>query len=1263
MKKVFALFYGTLFVYLPSEAGIMRHDTDVQDYRDFAENLGKYRIGASNIPVYKKNGELDALLNFSMPDMGSVSRRGFAGLIAPSYVSSVRHVSSLGSVFFGAQSAFSPRYLFINRNEVNSSIDQDYMLPRLNKVTTEIAPVERVESSELKSGIGTRYTAFVRAGAGIQQQVNDQLDGLNQIAGGYKFLTGGTINPEIITTTKNYLYWIQYNPDDPRSSPLSIASQSGDSGSPVFAYDTIDKKWKLVAANRGRTIAKSKYGTETQATLIPDGFFDSIVASRVSPDVTDEDANQAIYWNSTTINQGQKTWGWQGLEEKYRRLAPSLAQLDELDASKDLRFSGAGGEIILSDAVNLGAGKLQFSNHYTVKSAAEANASWVGGGIEVDADKRVLWQVNGLEGDDLHKIGTGTLHVNAIGKNLGGLNVGDGTVILDQQADDQGNRQAFSRVSIVSGRPTVILNSDQQISGDTIFFGYRGGKLDLNGNALSMKRINHTDGGAILLNQNAEQSASLTLTGFAAKDIEIKEWQGNNSPGVIGDIYEDYNSSSKRIEYFQLKTPTYSWFPTNQKDNTYWKYIGFDAQEAQVYRAAQFNELIYRGYIGSSHPDVVNGSFDVNFSPAMNTAKLALTGGINLNGNINVNSGTMLLSGQPVPHAGGVIIDDDWYSSTFIADKVVIADHARFQVGEYAQLKSDIKVGEHSQVLLGYQPDADDQHQILRCVSPIQSTAVTCKVASRDEKALKILPASKVQGNISLSEQAELYLGKIDFRGTMDGLRAGAVKMSGEAFWNLTGNSYLKHLHVAQGGMISGLTDDDKIWQPKQLWVENLYAHNLQLGLGIAPQTGISDSLYIDKSAQGSGNTLDLGFMLGETFPDVVPQEIVLLDTPAGTAHNYFTLPPVKRGFSVYSPDYQVIEVNGRVKWVIAKTPAPVVDPEPEFNPQPEPGIDPLPEVKPEPVVDPLPKPGKPEDWFNISDNDGLLNTTRALLASRQYLFSETTASLNDRAQTLRGNPQMHGVWGNYSYNNGGISDVSIRQQAFELGVDKQSGRWHVGVIASQGQGSGKGAGAISHQLRSLGWYATWVGDTGWFTDLAARYMHLRQDLKLDPALDVKGTQRTSQMLTASMKAGRQLSLFNDAVTFSPYLESSVGYMPGYQLDGYDSSISLSSAIPWSVAPGIELRKRGLGAALPNASLFAGISKHYSPGSSGSTLTLSDSHASRVYPAWSDNRYRLHLGFSSQLSDNWSLHVGAKHSEGGQYQTNTAFDSTLSYTF
>ena len=48
--KVFSLL--TSIIISNANAGIMREDVSVQDYRDFAENLGKYTPGAENVEVF-----------------------------------------------------------------------------------------------------------------------------------------------------------------------------------------------------------------------------------------------------------------------------------------------------------------------------------------------------------------------------------------------------------------------------------------------------------------------------------------------------------------------------------------------------------------------------------------------------------------------------------------------------------------------------------------------------------------------------------------------------------------------------------------------------------------------------------------------------------------------------------------------------------------------------------------------------------------------------------------------------------------------------------------------------------------------------------------------------------------------------------------------------------------------------------------------------------------------------------------------------------
>ncbi len=503
------LCWGSAFVSLTVNAAILRHDIDTQEYRDFGENLGKYRPGTQFTPVYRKDNTLSGYLDFPMPDMSMVNTAGYATLISPSYIVSVRHNGGYKNATWGNNAKYATTYTLINRN---NDLSADFHVPRLNKVVTDAAPIPYIGYSELsKEKNMSRFPWVVRVGAGKHGQISDDQNELLSLAGSYQWKAGGTISSAGIKVD-TMLRWAFWAPDSKFNSPLSLGTQGGDSGSPIFAYDSQDKQWKLVGIHVS-TNGKGLYGRAFNAAMIKDSWINSVIAANSDPDIKDHAQGGEIRWNSSAITQGNNVWQWHGLDENYAGRAPAAASNEELDATKDLRFNGDGGTIVLDRAVNMGAGKLQFSADYLLRSAAGENATWVGGGVEVDKDRTVRWQVNGLKDDALHKIGAGTLHINASGVNAGALNIGDGTVILDQQADGAGNKQAFSTVTLVSGRGTVVLNSADQIGSDKIRFGYRGGTLDLNGNALSFSEIKHNDDGARIVNHNASQAALLTLTG------------------------------------------------------------------------------------------------------------------------------------------------------------------------------------------------------------------------------------------------------------------------------------------------------------------------------------------------------------------------------------------------------------------------------------------------------------------------------------------------------------------------------------------------------------------------------------------------------------------------------------------------------------------------------------------------------------------------------------------------------------------------------
>lgn len=487
---------------LPLSAGIMREDVPVQEYRDFAENRGKYRPGVENINVFKKDGSLAGILNYPMPDFSSVNNSGYATLISPSYIVSVRHNGGYQSVDFGNNAKFKTKYRLISRND---SEDRDFHVPRLNKVVTEAAPTATVAGKTLAQD-KDRYRWYTRVGAGTQYQVDAETQALNYLAGAYKWKSGGTILDPTFESWR--LRWYNYAPDDPRVQPLDSTPRAGDSGSPMFVYDSQDNIWRLVGVLTSGA-GSAPYKLWGYVLFLQDDEIAAVQQKNTDPAVTDRKADGNILWSQTAITQGDNQWQWHGTDTDI----PSQASAAQLDASKDLQFNGEGGTIVLAQSVNHGAAKLQFSGDYQVISAPHTDSTWVGGGIEVDEGYTLDWQIKGREGDALHKIGAGTLQVNASGINLGELNVGDGTVILNQQADDQGQRQAFSKIILVSGRPVVVLGSADQVSSENIQFGYRGGTLDLNGQSLSFAEIKHNDDGAVLLNNDAQQASLVTLTG------------------------------------------------------------------------------------------------------------------------------------------------------------------------------------------------------------------------------------------------------------------------------------------------------------------------------------------------------------------------------------------------------------------------------------------------------------------------------------------------------------------------------------------------------------------------------------------------------------------------------------------------------------------------------------------------------------------------------------------------------------------------------
>lgn len=491
-KKILFFLFAINICY----AGTVTDLIEYREYRDFAQNKGKYKVGNTDIVVNRKDGT-SKTIDVPMPDFSSTDSNAIGTLVDRSYVAGVKHNGVMTNVKFGYAGGHD--YKFIDRNN-HPTNGVDRHVPRLNKIVTDAAPTVVALG---KNNYKDTYEMYMRVGAGHQYVVNNKTGQRKDLAMGYTYLTGGTLSSD--TLNNDLVSWDRGRnfPGIVEKNILPIYLDPGDSGSPLWGYNKNTHQWELIAFGVAGSETASYY------VAVDPEFYKKEINKDTMKDVSDSDKAKDIIWKGIeekqgkgSIEQGDKKWSYDGL--KSGSLLANASN-EELNFTKHLTFDGAGGTIKLQNHINMGAGKLTFKNNYTIEGKDES-ISWVGAGIDIAKDKSVTWKVRGQKGDNLHKVGEGTLIVQGTGVNEGSLNVGDGTIILDQKADTTGNKQAFSNIDIVGGKATVVLNDAGQVKSNKVRFMFRGGKLDTNGNNLKFGKIVAYDDGAQIINNSKEKS-------------------------------------------------------------------------------------------------------------------------------------------------------------------------------------------------------------------------------------------------------------------------------------------------------------------------------------------------------------------------------------------------------------------------------------------------------------------------------------------------------------------------------------------------------------------------------------------------------------------------------------------------------------------------------------------------------------------------------------------------------------------------------------
>ncbi|TLI90779.1 S6 family peptidase [Escherichia sp. E4736] len=1264
--KAAALLLSPLLLSGPAGASIVSAEIDYQIFRDFAENKGAFRPGATDIAIYNKRGELVGTLNkAAMPDFSSVnvkSNPGVATLINPQYVASVKHNGGYKNVSFGDGEN---RYNIVDRNEHGS---QDFHAPRLDKLVTEVIPASVTEEGQKTNAYANteRYTAFYRAGSGTQY-IKDKSGNVTQISGAYSYLTGGTVGAP--SSSDHIIASSPGNVFNPVNGPLSSYGAPGDSGSPLFAYDSWQKKWVIVGVLSTWT---GEQGVNSRWAVIPLDFLEQTF---------NEDYDAPITFSAS--DGGMLTWtfnsdtGTGTLIQGTTIYTMHGQQGNDLNAGKNLVFSGKEGQIDLQNSVYQGAGSLTFRDDYTV--ATSTNSTWTGAGIIVDKGVSVNWQVNGVKGDNLHKIGEGTLTVQGTGINEGGLKVGDGTVVLNQLADSNGQVQAFSSVNIASGRPTVVLTDDRQVNPDNITWGYRGGTLDVNGNSLTFHQLNAADYGAVLAN-NADIMATMTLDYvLRADNVTLNTWSDSRR-GDAGSLYKYDNPYTKTTDYFILKQNSYGYFPTNQTSNDYWEYVGHSQSDAQKLVADRFNAA---GYLFHGQ---LKGNLSVdNRLPEGVTGALVMDGSADMSGTFTQENGRLTLQGHPVIHAYNTqsvadklaasgdhsvltqptsFSQEDWENRSFTFDKLSLKN-TDFGLGRNATLNTMLEATD-STVTLGDSRVFIDKND---------GNGTAFMLEEGTSEVMKDADRSVFNGSAVLNGKTTLDIMNATFNGDISGHAGSHVELSRRSHWNMTKSSTLDSFR-SKGGTLSLVTDN---WSPKTLTVNILHASSMNIAMGVSTADNTGDRIDILNKATGGHNTLDLSSLFDQTV--TLKNDLTLASAPVGTSHGYFSFASLNRGFTVYTPDTQVQEKDGRVYWQLkshagtteSQVSTDVSDDVTDTTTPVAPDTGNTGSTEADGIVSEgnsssgvTPSPDSPAEnagtmvngstLFKGADNTPLLKKARAMFAAREFILSDSA----DRwTQVVDNSDADGGAWAMTGYSHGGYDDFSLNQSGLNVGFRQSAAGnawWGMGAEFYRGHSS-------TDDYRddfSLWGVHVLAGKSfagGLFVDGMAGYRALSEDYTIQGELSDLSGRAKSHILTAGIRGGWKMHAASLGMSITPTVSLNGAQVDGNRLQGRERSVELHDGDALWLKAGVEAEKVSGNMTL-KAGIWRNITLNDMPG-----MTLRDDWKARHYDAEKADHYTVSFGINGKLTEKLSVQAKVNSSFDGYFKTDAEGILGIRYDF
>lgn len=510
-------------------ASVVNPDFSYQDYLDFASNKGKFKVGATNIQIISKQGKV-VDLNAPMIDFGAANfsgrLKGEYTNIGQSFAVGAAHMTwrdkltdskltpfkrgetlyfaGVASRAVAASNNFRTRGFYdidfavlkmqkLNLN-ISASISKelDFIEKARNDVEEESLRYEDKyqKTSDLSQGKGKlynqdRYEYFVREGTGIQGVGDiDITKKPTKVADSDKYHIGGfvTLGDKNDIRSRFLLSFNNYN-NQLKRNDFTSSSAPGDSGSALYVYDKLDKKWYLIGV-----ISKSDCNTKFSAGYNCTLVHYALINQPLIEDFKDLKSiklkdGSYVFQNNTLVRDGKKIENVEFISEQNsghilfndgeRYIYEN--RIKEMEKSKDLYFVKSGTIEFKSDT-DLGASVLNFAANSDWKISGD---HWfIGGGIYTDTGSKVVYNAKLKEDDFLYKMGQGELEIQSDNVKSG-LRMGEGLVSLT------GKGKQFGEI-YVNGGVLKISHADN-IDFNTLYLN--GGTLDLNGQKLSTDKI------------------------------------------------------------------------------------------------------------------------------------------------------------------------------------------------------------------------------------------------------------------------------------------------------------------------------------------------------------------------------------------------------------------------------------------------------------------------------------------------------------------------------------------------------------------------------------------------------------------------------------------------------------------------------------------------------------------------------------------------------------------------------------------------------